>query len=42
MGCGKESKPNKCVTPGWKLWDSDTIDNDIHGFQKDVFEAKPP
>jgi hypothetical protein len=28
MGCGKESRPGNCNTPGWALRNSDTIDYD--------------
>jgi len=42
MGCGKESKPNKCDTPGWKLRDSDTIDNDIRGFKRMFLKRNHP
>jgi hypothetical protein len=34
MGCGKESRPGNCNTPGWALRNSDTIDYDTRGFKK--------
>ncbi len=34
MGCGKESRPGSCITPGWALRNSDTIDYDTRGFKK--------
>ena len=42
MGCGKESKPNKCDTPGWKLRDAGSIDNDIRGFKKMFLKRNHP
>jgi hypothetical protein len=42
MGCGKESKPNNCDTPGWKIRDSDSIENDIRGFKKIFLKRNHP
>ena len=39
MGCGKESKPNNCDTPGWKIRNSDSIENDIRGFKQIFLKA---
>jgi hypothetical protein len=42
MGCGKETRPEKCNTPGWKLRNYDTIDNDIRGFKKMFLKRNHP
>ena len=42
MGCGMESKPGNCDTPGWPLIEKDIIGKDPRGFKKLCLKRNHP
>lgn len=42
MGCGSESKVGSCNTPGWKLIQQDSIENDFKGVKRLFLKRNHP